>query len=102
MLSEVIPNDDGTYEVGNRISNIRYRFVDMIEGILYEQSKGLPAEELQKIPGEQSLDSIFEVRHTIDLPEILNGRIVTVFVDAFDKKGDKVEGSSEAFYLRVR
>ena len=103
MLSEVIPNDDGTYEVGNRISNIRYRFVDMIEGILYEQSKEVFLQRnYRRSRGEQSLDSIFEFRHTIDLPEILNGRIVTVFVDAFDKKGDKVEGSSEAFYLRVR
>ncbi len=35
-------------------------------------------------------------------PEILNGRIMTVYVDAYDKKGDEIEGASEAFYLRVR
>lgn len=102
-LSEVIPNDDGTFEVGNRISRIRYKFVDMIEGLLYETEKEVSLERRYKNPdGEWSLGSIYEFRHFLDLPEILHGRIVTVYVDTCDKNGDQVEDTSEAFYLRVR
>ena len=103
MLSEVIPNDDGTFEVGNRISHIRYRFTDMIDGVLHEESKEVFLERnYRSTDGEWHLDSIYEFRHFFDLPEILNGRIMTVYVDAYDKKGDEIEGASEAFYLRVR
>lgn len=103
MLSEVIPNDDGTFEVGNRISNIRYRFVDMIDGVLHEESKEAFLERnYMNSGGEWSLDSIYEFRHLLNLPEILNGRVLTVYVDAYDKKGVEIEGTSEAFYLRVR
>lgn len=103
MLSEVTPNDDGTFEVGNRISNIRYRFVDMIDGLLHEESKEVFLQRNYRSSGEEwSLDSIYEFRHLLDLPDILNGRILTVYVDAYDRKGVEIEGSSEAFYLRVR
>ena len=103
MLSEVIPNDDGTFEVGNRISNIRYRFVDMIDGVLHEESKEVFLQRnYRSSVGGWSLDSIYEFRHLFDLPDILSGRILTVCVDAYDKKGCGIEGSSEAFYLRVR
>lgn len=103
MLSEVIPNDDGTFEVGNRISHIRYRFTDMIDGVLHEELKEIFLERnYRSSDGEWSLDSMYEFRHFFDLPEILNGRIMTVYVDAYDKKGDEIEGASEAFYLRVR
>ncbi len=103
MLSEVIANDDGTFDVGNRISRIRYRFTDMIDGVLHEELKEVFLERnYRSSDGEWSLDSIYEFRHFFDLPEILNGRIMTVYVDAYDKKGDEIEGASEAFYLRVR
>ncbi len=103
MLSEVIPNDDGTFEVGNRISHIRYRFVDMIDGVLHEESKEVFLErKYRNSDGEWSLGSIYEFRHFFDLPEILNGRIMTVYVNAYDKKGVKIDGTSEAFYLRIR
>ncbi len=103
MLSQVTPNDDGTFEVGNRISKIRYRFVDMIGGILHEESKEVFLQRNYRNSGEEySLDSIYEFRHSFDLPDILNGRIVTVYVDAYDQKGDEIDGSSEAFYLRIR
>lgn len=102
-LSEVIPNDDGTFEVGNRISRIRYKFVDMIEGLLYEADREVSLERLYKnTDGEWSLGSIYEFRHFFDLPERLNGKIVTVYTEAYDKKGVEVECPSETFYLRVR
>ena len=103
MLSEVIPNDDGTFEVENQIRHIRYRFVDMMDGVLHEESKEVFLERnYRNSDGEWSLDSIYEFRHFFDLPEILNGRIMTVYVDAYDNKGIEIEGASEAFYLRIR
>lgn len=103
MLSEVIPNDDGTFEVGNRISYIQYRFADMIDGVLHEESKEVfLRRNYRNAEEEWPLDSIYEFRHLFHLPEVLNGRILTVYVDAYDKKGERVEGTSEAFYLRVR
>ncbi|MEA4873601.1 MAG: hypothetical protein VB076_12425 [Synergistaceae bacterium] len=103
MLSEVIPNDDGTFEVGNRISTIRYRFVDMIEGLLYETKRAVSLERRYKNPyGEWSLGSIYEFRHYFDLPESLHGRIVTIYADVYDKYSTKIDCPSEAFYLRVR
>ncbi len=103
MLSEVIPNDDGTFVVGNRISRIRYRFVDMIDGVIHEESKAVFLQRNYRSSDEEwSLDSIYEFRHLFLLPEPLNGRILTVFVEAYDNKGEEIDGTSEAFYLHIR
>ncbi len=102
-LSEVIPNDDGTFDVGNRIHRIRYKFVSMIEGTLYETEKEVLLERKYTNHNDAwTFESIYEFRHYFVLPEGLNGKIVTVYVDALDKNDEEVEGSSEAFYLWVR
>ena len=102
-LSEVIANDDGTFDVGNRIQKIRYKFVNMIEGTLYETEKEVLLERKYSDRGNGwTLESIYEFRHYFVLPENLNGKILTVYVDALDENGEEVEGSSEAFYLWIR
>ncbi len=59
----------------------------MIDGVLHEESKEVFLERnYRSTDGEWHLDSIYEFRHFFDLPEILNGRIMTVYVDAYDKK----------------
>lgn len=102
-LSEVIPNDDGTFCVGDRITSIRYRFTDMTDGLLFEDTREVMLERRYRTSSEDHvLGSIYEFRHLFNLPEELCGRVVTVFADALDKKGEHVDGSAQSFYFWVR
>jgi hypothetical protein len=75
----------------------------MIEGTLYETEKEVLLERKYLDHGNGwTLESIYEFRHYFVLPESLNGKVLTVYVDALDKNGEEIEGSSEAFYLWVR
>ncbi len=103
MLSEVTPNDDGTFTIGNRIDKIRYVFEDMIDGVLLTEERPVFLTRNYRSDGtEWSADSIYEFCHNFDIPEAMYGRIVTVHVSALDQKGKEVDGSKEDFYLRVR
>lgn len=97
--SEVIPEDDGSFTVQNRIDKIRYRFEDMTDGVLHEEEREVG---LARIFGGKPSVSIYEFRHALNLPESLRGRVVTVFVSALDKHGETVEGTETAFYLYLR
>ena len=75
----------------------------MIDGVIHEESKAVFLQRNYRSSDEEwSLDSIYEFRHLFLLPEPLNGRILTVFVEAYDNKGEEIDGTSEAFYLHIR
>lgn len=104
MRAEVIPHDDGTFTIGNRIDRLRYVFEDMVDGVLLTEEKAVFLTRNYKSTGtnDWSADSIYEFSHNFDLPEVMYGRIITVHVSALDKRGEKVDGSDEMFYLWVR
>lgn len=97
-LSEVAACDDATFDVQNRVDKIRYLFEDMTEGVLHTEEHAVG---LTRFYDEGESSSIYEFRHTLTLPETLRGRVVTVFVSAFDRHGEPAGDSQEAFYLYI-
>lgn len=103
LLSEVTENGDGTFKTGNRIAYINYTFEDMICGIIYRDKRDVTMRRIYNTNGERkSSDSIYEFRHTFDLPPSMKGRIVTVRAAGYDRHGEEVYGTEEFFYLRVK
>lgn len=98
-LSEVVPGEDGTFAVQNRIEKIRYVFEDMTEGILHTEEREVG---LTRFFEGKPFVSIYEFRHCLTPPEALRGHVMTVFVSALDKHGEPVGGTEETFYLYLR
>lgn len=98
-LSEVVPEEDGSFTIQNRIRRIRYQFRDAFRGVLHEEEHEVG---MARRFGGKSDVSIYEFRHTLGIPETLRGRVVTVCVSAFDSHGEPVEGAEAAFYLYPR
>lgn len=103
LLSKVIPNDDGTFTVGNRIAKLRYNFVNMIEGTLYSDEKTVLLERFFDPKDVTQINkSIYEFRHSFQLPKKMDGKIVTVEVKGYDLNEEIVDGTEEKFYLWIR
>lgn len=98
-LSEVVFEQDNTFTIQNRIDKIRCLYVDMTLGIVHMEEIDVGLTRF--FEGEPYL-SIYEFSHTLNPPESLRGRIMTVFVSALDKHGEAVAGAEEAFYLYLR
>ena len=102
-FSDVVSNNDGSYTVNNRIAYLHYDFVNMIEGSLHSEKKSV---ELERIFEDKETlrreKSIYEFRHTFNLPKNMDGKIVTVTTKGYDIRGDIVDGTEEKFYLWIR
>ena len=103
MLSEVEPNDDGTYTIKNRIKTLRLRAEEISRGevIIDEFPVGLERFYDAAAPGEGS-PSIYEFRCTLRLPKRDGKSLYTVTTQCFDAYGEPVEGTETIFYLWVR
>ena len=101
-MSDVTPNDDGTFAIGNRIAVLHYEFTDMMAGTLYSSDMPISLDRFYGADKEILSNSIYEFRHSFVFPEEMNGRVVTVSTIGYDKYGEAVDGTEEEFYLRVR
>lgn len=103
MLSEVEPNDDGTYTIKNRIKTLRLRAEEISRGevIIDEFPVGLERFYDADAPDAASL-SLYEFRRTLRLPKREGKSLYTVTTQCFDAHGDPVEGTETIFYLWVR
>ncbi len=100
--ADVKQNPDGTFFIGNRISKLRYDFVDMTDGVLYSCEYPIFMTRFYGTDKERKADSIYEFRHTFRFPPSMYGKIVTVKTTAYDLKGAAADGAEENFYLRIR
>lgn len=103
MLSEVEPNDDGTYSIKNRITTLRLRAEEISRGevIIDEFPVGLERFYDAAEPDKGS-PSIYEFRRTLRLPKREGKSLYTVTTQGFDAHGEPVEGTDTIFYLWVR
>ncbi len=103
MLSEVEPNDDGTYSIKNRITTLRLRAEEISRGevIIDEFPVGLERFYDAAEPDKGS-PSIYEFRRTLRLPKREGKSLYTVKTQGFDAHGEPVEGTDTIFYLWVR
>ena len=93
-LEDVIPSEDGTFTVNNRIATLNYGFFDGSEQVFFVQDKRV---ELTRI-GVNENPSIYEFRHDIPVPEDFEKNL-TVRVSAFDSRGNAVPGTETTFTL---
>jgi len=93
-LEDVIPSEDGTFTVNNRIATLNYAFFDGTEQVLFLQGKRV---ELIRT-GVNENPSIYEFRHDISIPEDFE-KPLTVRVSAFDSRGNAVPGTEMTFTL---
>lgn len=98
-LSEVVPEEDGSFTIQNRIRDIHYQFNDILRGVTHEAEHEVG---LARRFGGRTDVSIYEFRHTLSIPETLRGRVLTVTVSARDSHGEPVEGAEAVFYLYPR
>ena len=104
MLSEVEPNDDGTYTIKNRIKTLRLRAeeISRSEVIIDEFPVGLERfYDDDAAPGKAS-PSLYEFRRTLRLPKRDGKSLYTVTTQCFDAHGKPVEGTETIFYLWIR
>ena len=103
MLSEVEPNDDGTYTIKNRIKTLRLRAEEISRGevIIDEFPVGLERFYAAAAPDAAS-PSLYEFRRTLRLPKREGKSLYTVTTQCFDAHGEAVEGTETIFYLWVR
>jgi Synergist-CTERM protein sorting domain-containing protein len=94
---DVVANEDGTYTVNNRIATVRYSLLDGATEVLSFDAKRV---ELTRYGVNSNRASIYEFRHDIPVPASFD-HALTVNVSAFDSYGVEVEGTSEAFVLRL-
>ncbi|MEG1641554.1 MAG: hypothetical protein RR272_00430 [Synergistaceae bacterium] len=92
-----------TFEIKNRIEFVRYDFVDMIDGVLFSDTKNVAITRFFR-NGESLYESksIYEFEHTFDFPSTMYGKVVTVKTSGYDCYGRFVPGTENMFYLWIR
>ena len=95
--SDVIPSEDGSYTMRNRIETVRYTLLEGTEEKAVFDGKTV---ELTR-PETSSRPSIYEFRHDLIIPEEF-AKSWTVNVQAFDVYGNAVPGTELSFIITPR
>ena len=95
--ADVIPAEDGTYTMRNRIETVKYTLLDGTTEVAVFEARRV---ELTR-PDVSSRPSVYEFRHDLPIPAEFN-KPLTVRVQAFDTYGDPVPGTDAAFTISPR